>query len=162
MAAGTYYAAFFDATKNCYSGTGGNGSATTVVTATTTVCASLTANNPTPQTVAGGQVYTGNASTELAPSGGTGPYYTYSNGSTDPACTNPGGGAVALPAASNLTVTNASTGAYNYTAPTAAGTYFFCIKVCDSTTPTPTCIVKTYTVIVPCAAGSVPPVLIKN
>ena len=161
MAAGTYYAAFFDATKNCYSGTGGNGSATTVVTATTTVCASLTANNPTPQTVAGGQVYTGNASTELAPSGGTGPY-TYSNGSTDPACTNPGGGAVALPAASNLTVTNASTGAYNYTAPTAAGTYFFCIKVCDSTTPTPTCIVKTYTVIVPCAAGSVPPVLIKN
>ena len=161
VAAGTYYAAFFDATKNCYSGTGGNGSATTVVTATTTVCASLTANNPTPQTVAGGQVYTGNASTELAPSGGTGPY-TYSNGSTDPACTNPGGGAVALPAASNLTVTNASTGAYNYTAPTAAGTYFFCIKVCDSTTPTPTCIVKTYTVIVPCAAGSVPPVLIKN
>jgi hypothetical protein len=161
VAAGTYYAAFFDATNNCYSGTGGNGSATTLVTATTTTCAALTANNPTTQTVPGGQVYTGNAGTELAPSGGTGPY-TYSNGSSDPACINPGGGATALPPASNLTVTNSTTGAYTYTAPTAAGTYFFCIKVCDSTTPTPSCVVKTYTVVVPCAAGSNPPVLIKN
>lgn len=161
VAAGTYYAAFFDATNNCYSGTSGNGSATTVVTATTTTCAALTANNPTTQTVPGGQVYTGNAGTELAPTGGTSPY-TYSNGSSDPACVNPGGGAVALPPASNLTVTNSSTGAYTYTAPTVAGTYFFCIKVCDSTSPTPSCVVKTYTVVVPCAAGSNPPVLIKN
>lgn len=160
VAAGTYYAAFFDATNNCYSGTSGNGSATTVVTATTTTCAALTANNPTTQTVPGGQVYTGNAGTELAPTGGTGPY-TYSNGSSDPACINPGG-ATALPPASNLTVTNSTTGAYTYTAPTVAGTYFFCIKVCDSTSPTPSCVVKTYTVVVPCAAGSNPPVLIKN
>lgn len=161
VGAGTYYAAFFDATNNCYSGTGGNGSATTVVTATTTTCAALTANNPSTQTVSSGQAFTGNAGTELAPTGGTGPY-TYSNGSSDPACTNPGGGAVALPPASNLTVTNSTTGAYTYTAPTAAGTYFFCIKVCDSTSPTPSCVVKTYTVVVPCAAGSNPPVLIKN
>lgn len=160
VAAGTYYAAFFDATNDCYSGTGGDGSATTVVTATTTTCAALTANNPTTQTVSGGQVYTGNAGTELAPTGGTGPY-TYSNGSSDPACINPGG-ATALPPASNLTVTNSTTGAYTYTAPTVAGTYFFCIKVCDSTSPTPNCVVKTYTVVVPCAAGSNPPVLIKN
>lgn len=160
VAAGTYYAAFFDATNNCYSGTSGDGSATTVVTATTTACAGLTASNPSIQTVPGGQVYTGNAGTELAPTGGTGPY-TYSNGSSDPACINPGG-ATALPPASNLTVTNSTTGAYTYTAPTVAGTYFFCIKVCDSTTPTPNCVVKTYTVVVPCAAGSTPPVLIKN
>ena len=160
VTAGTYYAAFFDATNNCYSGTSGNGSATTVVTATTTTCAALTANNPTTQTVPGGQAYTGNAGTELAPTGGTGPY-TYSNGSSDPACINPGG-ATALPPASNLTVTNSTTGAYTYTAPTASGTYFFCIKVCDSTSPTPNCVVKTYTVVVPCAAGNTPPVLIKN
>jgi hypothetical protein len=36
VAAGTYYAAFFDATNNCYSGT--SGSATTAVTVTITIC----------------------------------------------------------------------------------------------------------------------------
>lgn len=41
VAAGTYYAAFFDATANCYSGTGGNGSATTSVTASVNSCTAI-------------------------------------------------------------------------------------------------------------------------
>lgn len=38
VAAATYYAAFFDATNSCYSGTGGNGASTTAVTATVNLC----------------------------------------------------------------------------------------------------------------------------
>lgn len=165
VAAGTYYAAFFSAANNCYSGTGG--SATTVVTATVTVCVGpVSASNPPAQTATVNQPKTGNAAMELTPTGGTVPY-VYSNGSADPACVNPGGGAIALPAGSNLTITNSSTGAYTYTAPATPGTYFFCIKVCDSATPTASCTVKTYTVTVTttppvCNAGTTAPVLIKN
>ncbi|CAN1578581.1 Bacterial TSP3 repeat [Spirosomataceae bacterium] len=50
VAAGTYYAAFFDATNNCYSGT--SGSATTAVTVTITICCptitNTTGNNVNP------------------------------------------------------------------------------------------------------------------
>lgn len=45
MAAGTYYAAFFDATNNCYSGT--SGSATTAVTATVSACCAAGTVAPT-------------------------------------------------------------------------------------------------------------------
>ena len=38
VAAGTYHAAFFDATNNCYSGTGGDGSATTSAAVTIVAC----------------------------------------------------------------------------------------------------------------------------
>jgi len=56
-----------------------------------------------------------------------------------------------LPAA-NLTV--ASGGSYSVTAPAAPGTYYYFIKVCDSS-PTPVCITKTYTLSVaaPAAVG---------
>jgi hypothetical protein len=50
VAAGTYYAAFFDATNNCYSGTSGSG--TTAVTVTITICCptitNTTGNNVNP------------------------------------------------------------------------------------------------------------------
>lgn len=47
VAAGTYYAAFFDATNNCYSGTAG--SATTAVTATVNSCGACNAGEVAPQ-----------------------------------------------------------------------------------------------------------------
>jgi hypothetical protein len=159
VSAGTYYAAFFDAGKNCYSGT--NGSATTAVTATSSACSGpLAAGNPAPKTAVVGTPITGNAATELTPTGGTAPY-VYSNGIGDPACTAVSG-ATALPVG-NLTVTNSSTGAYTVTPPTTPGTYYYCIKICDSSA-TPVCVVKTYTLTVTaaCNAGSTAPILIKN
>jgi len=91
------------------------------------------------------QAKTGNAATDLAPSGGTAPY-TYSNGSSDAACVAPSGataltGVVILP-----------TGAYSYTAPATAGTYYFCVKVCDLLG---VCSVKVYSVTVAAAACSI-------
>jgi hypothetical protein len=148
--AGTYYAAFYDATLNCYSGT--LGTATTAVTVTTP---NICITNPTAQTAIPNQSKLGNAATELNPQGGTTLPYVYSNGSSDPACTAPVG-AMALPVGSNLIV-NSLTGAYTYTAPSAPGTYYFCIKVCDSATPTANCKLATYTVTVACAVGSAVP-----
>jgi hypothetical protein len=124
--------------------------------------APITASNPSLQTATVGQSKSGNAATELAPTGGTTPY-TYSNGSSDPVCTAPSG-ATALPASSNLTVTS-NTGAYTYTAPSTAGTYYFCIKICDSATPTASCVVKTYTLTVSapaCTVSGITPTIIKN
>ncbi len=97
----------------------------------------------------------GNAATELTPSGGTGPY-NYSNGSADPGCVMPSG-YTALPATSNLSIT--SGGAYTYTAPTAPGNYYFCVKVCDSSNPA-VCSVQVYKVSVTgagCTVGSAIP-----
>lgn len=139
--AGTYYAAFADTVSNCFAGAG---SATTLVTVTTTLCTST----PPAQTASAGGSHSGNAATELNPQGGTAPY-NYTDDTNN--CTAPGG-ATKLPAASNLTV-NPSTGAYSYTAPNTAGTYYFCIKVCDSSTPTPKCTTVTYTVTVGSSAG---------
>ena len=154
---GTYYLAFFDGTNNCYSNTSQS------VTVTITSCVPpLSANTPAAQTATTGAAKTGNAATELTPTGGTAPY-TYSNGTGDVACVAPSG-AAALPAGSNLTV-NSSTGAYTYTAPSTAGTYYYCIKVCDSATPTPSCVVKTYTLTVSapaCTVTGVTPTFIKN
>ncbi|RYF78267.1 MAG: hypothetical protein EOO39_01890, partial [Cytophagaceae bacterium] len=104
----------------------------------------LQANNPPALTATPGTLNTGNAATELAPSGGTTPY-TYSNDTGNPSCSAVAG-ATALPA-SNLTVAS-GTGSYSYTAPTTPGTYYFCIKVCDAT---PTCVTKTYTLTVTAA-----------
>ncbi|WP_028524405.1 DUF11 domain-containing protein [Runella limosa] len=140
--AGTYYAVFADTVSNCYAG---SGSATTLVTVTTTLCTST----PPAQTASAGASQSGNAATELNPQGGTAPY-TYTDDTNN--CTAPGG-ATKLPAASNLTV-NPTTGAYTYTAPNTAGTYYFCIKVCDNSAPTPKCTTVTYTVTVGASAGA--------
>lgn len=106
--------------------------------------------NPSNQNVTPGGTGTGNALTDLAPSGGNQPY-TYSQ-DTGATCIAPSG-ATALP--TPVTV-NSSTGAYSYTAPNTPGTYYFCIKVCDATTPTSVCKTATYPVVVQsvCAANA--------
>jgi hypothetical protein len=101
---------------------------------------------PAALTGAAGSAKSGSAATDLAPTGGVGPY-TYSNGSADPACVAPSGAT----AISGVTVTSA--GAYNYTMPTTPGNYYFCVKVCDATSPTPICAVKVYPVTVTAASG---------
>ena len=142
VGAGTYYPTCFDATNACYS---------PVPTTGVTVTLSLPClSTPPVQTATGGQSKTGNAATELVPAGGTAPY-VYSNGSSDPLCVAPNGYSP-LPVASNLTVTS-STGAYTYTAPSTPGNYYFCIKVCDSSTPTAKCSVATYTLTVTGTVG---------
>jgi large repetitive protein len=113
-----------------------------------TVTAPVIATNPPAQSAVINQPKTGTASADLAPTGGNGTYtYSVDNSAS---CT-PVAGATALPAGSNLTVTNPTTGAYTYTAPATAGTYYYCIKVCDTSTPTPTCVTKTYTLTVTAA-----------
>ena len=147
--AGTYYALYYDATNACYS------PADSVVLSISTC---LSAINPAAQTATTGQAKTGNAATELAPTGGVSPYI-YSDGTGDAACVAPSG-ATAL---TGLTVN--SSGSYSYTAPTTAGTYYYCIKVCDSSTPTADCVVKTYTLTVsvpPCNVNGITPTFIKN
>ena len=114
----------------------------------------LTVTLPAVQTAVTGQVKTGNALTELNPQGGVLPV-NFTVGTGDPNCVAPAG-ATALPAASNLVVNNL-TGIFTYTAPSAPGTYYFCIKVCDSATPTPDCVVVTYTLNV---TGVVPPLTV--
>lgn len=114
--------------------------------------APITTSNPPALTAIAGSTQSGNASTELAATGGTAPF-VYSNGAGDAACVAPSG-ATAL-SASSLTVTS-STGSYSYTAPSTAGTYYFCIKVCDSSLPTATCNVVTYTVTVSSDADVLP------
>jgi hypothetical protein len=57
-------------------------------------------------------------------------------------------------------VTITSAGAYSYTTPATPGNYYFCVKVCDSTSPTPICTVKVYLVQVTgagCAVGAAIP-----
>ena len=150
--AGKYYALYYDATNACYS------PADSVTITLTTCIAPLTANTPAAQTATTGTAKTGNAATELAPTGGVSPYI-YSNGAGNAACVAPSG-ATAL---TGLTV-NAN-GSYSYTAPTTAGTYYYCIKVCDSATPTASCIVKTYTLTVSppaCTVTGITPTIIKN
>jgi Bacterial Ig domain len=137
--AATYYAAFkgLNGASICFG-------PTTPVTVTETVCTPLTITQPPVITKPVSTPVTGTAPTDLVPTGGTGAI-TYTNGSTDPLCVAPVG-ANPLPATSNLTVSSA--GAYSYTTPAIAGTYYFCVKVCDSTTPTPVCSIATYKVIV--------------
>jgi hypothetical protein len=150
---GTYFPTCYDATVNCYSPVASPG-----VTVTINACGS----NPilVPPVTQTGVINTtksGNAASELLPTGGIGAY-TYTNGSADPACVAPVG-ATPLPLSSALTI-NAVTGAYSYTRPSAVGTYYFCVKVCDSSSPTPFCSVAVYKVIVtapPCNAGTTPP-----
>ncbi|AUD06242.1 Ig-like domain-containing protein [Spirosoma pollinicola] len=125
--------------------------ATTQITAINTI-APLTASNPPALTATPGSTNSGNAATEILPSGGTAPY-VYSNDTGNPSCSAVAG-ATQLPPA-NLTVAS-GTGSYSYIAPATPGVYYFCIKVCDSSTPTPSCVTKTYTLTVtaPAAVGT--------
>jgi hypothetical protein len=150
---GTYYPTCYDVVVNCYSPV-----ASTGVIVTINPCGSNPILTP-PATQTGviNTVKSGNAASELLPTGGLGAY-TYTNGSSDPACVAPVG-ATPLPLSSALTI-NAVTGAYSYTRPNAVGTYYFCVKVCDSSSPTPFCSVAVYKVVVtapPCNAGTTPP-----
>ncbi len=145
VGAGSYYAAFEDASNNCYSPT------MEPVTVTINTCANpLTITQPIPQTGLVNTPKSGVAPTDLIPTNGTGTI-TYSNGSGDALCVQPSG-TQPLPASSNLTI-NATTGAYSYTTPSAAGTYYFCVKVCDSSTPTPECKMAIYQVTVTATAS---------
>lgn len=146
---GTYYPTCFDATNTCYSPT-----PTTGVTVTITTCISIT--QPTTQSGFQNVAKSGTVSVDVTPTGGFGTI-TYTNGSADPACIPPSG-ASALPVSSNLVI-NAS-GSYTYTTPSTVGTYYFCVKVCDSTTPTPDCKIAIYKVLVlppPCNVGTTAP-----
>jgi hypothetical protein len=147
VGAGTYYPVCHDVTNTCYSPAPATG-----VTVSITVCTvPLSVTNPPAQTATPSQPKTGTASTELSPTGGNGTYvYAVDNSAS---CVIPSGG-TALPAGSNLTVTNSITGAYTYTAPATAGTYYYCIKVCD-TSSSPVCITKTYMLTVTAAACSI-------
>jgi large repetitive protein len=110
-------------------------------TVNTVLRAPLAVTAPASANVAASAAISGNAATELAPTGGIGAY-TYTNATAT--CTAPSG-ATQLPASSNLMVTS-GTGAYTYTAPATAGTYYYCIKVCDSDLPTANCVTSTYTI----------------
>jgi hypothetical protein len=145
----TYYAAF--------KGTNGGSvcfGPTTPINVTQTTCLSIT--QPATQTGFQSVNKSGTVSADVTPTGGVGTI-TYSNGSADPACIAPSG-ATALPLSSNLII-NAN-GSYSYTTPPAVGTYYFCVKVCDSATPTPDCKIAIYKVVVlppPCNVGTTAP-----
>jgi large repetitive protein len=157
VVAGTYYPACFDATNSCYSIVPTTGVTVTINACNLNFTGSGVSSGTATQSANTNENKSGNAATELVPTGGN-PGYTYSNGSADPLCVAPVG-ATALPPASNLVVN--SNGTYSYTAPATAGTYYFCVKVCDSTSPTPVCSIATYKVVVTatCAVGSAIPVL---
>lgn len=160
VAAGTYHAAFFDATANCYSGTSGSGSATRAVTATVSTCTTpVTVGTPASITGSTGTLVTGNPPTGVT--GGTSPY-TYADGTGDALCTAPTSPILALPAGRIVSL-NGSTGAHNInTVGLGAGTYQYCIKVCDSSGTN--CVISRHTIVVTaaCNAGSAAPALIKN
>lgn len=134
---------------------GNNSSSITCpVTAVINAAAVVSVSNPTiPKTVStnSGQ-QTGTASTEMNPSGATSYIYSIIACSPTPA------GTTALPASSNLIMTNTNNGVYSYTTPTTAGTYSYCIKVCDANNSN-NCATTTYTLNVSavCNAGSVAP-----
>jgi hypothetical protein len=118
-----YYAVFYDASNNCYSNTSGSTGATTVTT-TLSVCTTV------PATISGvtSATITGNAPSAT---GGTGAY-GYSDGSGNAGCVAPVGYMPLTGAGGTVNSLNASTGAHTVTAPSAAGSYYYCIKVCDA------------------------------
>lgn len=134
---------------------GNNASTTTcsvsaIINAAAVVAVANPAITKNGTTIGGSQI--GTASTEMLPTGASSFVYN-----TTTSCTAPAG-TTALPASSNLAITNTSTGAYSYTTPTTAGSYFYCINVCDASNPN-NCATSTYTLNVSavCNAGSVAP-----
>jgi hypothetical protein len=149
VGAGTYYPVCHDVTNTCYSPTPATG-----VTVTITTCLSIT--QPATQSGLQNVGKSGTVPSDVTPMGGFGTI-TYTNGSTDPACIAPSG-ATALPGSSNLNI--GANGSYTYTTPSTVGTYYFCVKVCDSTSPTPDCKIAIYKVVVlppPCNVGPTAP-----
>ena len=152
--AGTYYATVYDGTSGTYSP-----NTSSAVTVTIKPCPNLgvdvsVAVNDCSISTPQGMVKTGNAATDIKPTGGIAPIvYATVDCSTGAVSTNTtGGGTIAI---------NASTGAYTYT-PAAAFVGFdtFCVKVCDSASPTPACKTIKYKVTVtavPCAATGTKP-----
>lgn len=147
--AGTYFAAFFDATNNCYSGTNGNGAATTSVTATLDPDCIQVGTPSTLETPAGTTIL---GKLPII-TGGIGAF-TYSTVTTsDTGCVAPSGFTAFTGTINNL---NAATGEHTITAPSSPGNYFYCIKVCGSDGK---CTVSIHKVIVTevCPAGSTAP-----
>jgi hypothetical protein len=116
----------------------------------------------TPTTITGvvGTPITGNVPNAT---GGTSPY-TYSNGSGDVGCVAPSGSYTALSTAGgSINGLNTSTGTHTITAPNAVGSYYYCIKVCD--TSGTNCAVSNHKVTVTavtCKAGYASPKIVKN
>ena len=149
---GTYFVAYYDPASLCFSGE-------SPIEIVNTPCNTLTITQPPVLTKPAITPVTGVALTDLTPTGGTGAI-TYINGDGDPLCVQPVG-TQPLPVSSSLSINNI-TGDYSYTTPAVAGTYYFCIKVCDSTAPTPVCKMATYKVTVTatsCIIGSAGPTL---
>jgi hypothetical protein len=152
VAAGTYYAAFFDSTNNCYSGTNGNGSATTVVTATVNSCLAV-ATPPIINTTTGTTI----SGINPLPISGTAPF-VYSIGSSDPGCIAPSGFTSLTASGGTINGLSGISGEHTITAPAAVGSYYYCIKVCDSLN---NCAVSIHKVVVTasCPAGTLAPIL---
>jgi hypothetical protein len=148
--AGTYFVTYYDPTSLCFTGV-------SPIVIVNTPCNTLTITQPPTITKPVNTLVSGTAPTDLLPTGGTGTI-NYTNGSLDPLCVAPVG-ANPLPASSNLLI-NSTLGGYSYTTPTTPGTYYFCVKVCDSASPTPECKMAIYKVTVTgtaCNAGTVAP-----
>jgi hypothetical protein len=130
---GTYYGFFYDATNQCFS----PASTSVVVSITACTPSSFTVANSSPatQTAVQGAMMTGNASTLLNPSGGTAPYgYAAFNPAT------PGTTGTTIATAHGSVTIDPATGAYTYTPnPGYSGPDSFGLRVCDSSTPAPTC-----------------------
>jgi hypothetical protein len=101
----------------------------------------LNTNPPPVITASANTLVSGNSATDLAPTGGSGSYI-FSNGSADATCALPQG-LSQLPPESNLTIN--PDGSYSFISPYGLGTYYFCVKVCDTSSPTPQCKVIGYT-----------------
>jgi len=149
-ASGVYYAAFFDSAAGCYSG---SGAATTAVTVTVFDCTPVTVTPPGTISGTSGTTIPGNPPVAI---GGTGPY-TYTDGSSNPGCVAPSGATSLTAAGGTINGLNPTTGAHTVTLPTAAGTYYYCIQVCDASGTN--CAVSIHLVTVTCAAGSTAPAL---
>lgn len=114
LAAGTYYAAFYDSATGCYA----------KVSTPFTVYNELCVNTPAPLTVFTGNNVQRNLDGRINPTGGSG-NYTYSIVS---GCTPPAGAAGTINATINGSLVT-------YTAPATAGTYYYCVQICDTGNP---------------------------
>lgn len=102
----------------------------------------LSTNPPAIITASISSQVSGNSASDLAPTGGSGSYI-FSNGGTDATCLLPQG-LNQLPEESILTIN--PDGSYNFISPSVIGSYYFCVKVCDTSLPTAQCKVVGYTV----------------
>jgi hypothetical protein len=142
---GTYYAAFYDTSNNCFS-------ATTVVIATVNTCIAV-ATPPTITTPTGTTIPGKNP----IPISGSAPF-VYTDGSSDPGCIAPSGFISLLASGGTVNGLSSTTGAHTVTAPAVVGSYYYCIKVCDSLG---NCAISIHKVLVTesCPVGSYKPIV---